>query len=215
MGWLTNVKAKLNGMEPDDIASISIDNQSDFPRQGVLSMIKRADGSYYFTDLNNKLDRSKKYKLLHFYWNGYIGQEFIAKPEKTVTKTKGGVTRALVGGAVAGPVGAVVGASTATTKSKTSPAVTSTGKSPRNAFIIVQDEETGEVGKIEHRLVSSAKFITQFEEAFGVTSEFELEETDQISNDNLDNLSKLKTLLDQGVLTQDEFDAKKKQILGL
>jgi hypothetical protein len=33
--------------------------------------------------------------------------------------------------------------------------------------------------------------------------------------DDLDQLKKLKGLLDDGILTQDEFDAKKKQILGL
>lgn len=33
--------------------------------------------------------------------------------------------------------------------------------------------------------------------------------------EQVDALSKMKTLLDAGVLTQEEFDAKKKQILGL
>lgn len=35
------------------------------------------------------------------------------------------------------------------------------------------------------------------------------------SSTNLDNLVKLKSLLDLGVITQEEFDAKKKQLLGL
>lgn len=34
-------------------------------------------------------------------------------------------------------------------------------------------------------------------------------------NNNLDDLAKLKSLLDSGVITQAEFDAKKKEILGL
>ena len=33
--------------------------------------------------------------------------------------------------------------------------------------------------------------------------------------EQVDALNKMKTLLDAGVLTQEEFDAKKKQILGL
>ncbi|WP_172678219.1 SHOCT domain-containing protein, partial [Bifidobacterium adolescentis] len=33
--------------------------------------------------------------------------------------------------------------------------------------------------------------------------------------DQLDAVKKLKELLDVGILTQDEFDSKKKQILGL
>jgi hypothetical protein len=35
------------------------------------------------------------------------------------------------------------------------------------------------------------------------------------SDDSIDQLKQLAELKDQGVLTQDEFDAKKKQILGL
>ena len=37
----------------------------------------------------------------------------------------------------------------------------------------------------------------------------------EVSNSNMDDLVKLKTLLDQGIITQEEFDAKKKQLLGL
>ena len=40
--------------------------------------------------------------------------------------------------------------------------------------------------------------------------------TDSTSqNSNMDDLVKLKSLLEQGVITQEEFDAKKKQLLGL
>lgn len=39
--------------------------------------------------------------------------------------------------------------------------------------------------------------------------------TAETQNDTPDNLIKLKELLDMGIITQEEFDAKKKQILGL
>jgi len=48
----------------------------------------------------------------------YIGTEY-RQIARTNTKTKGGVTRAVVGGAIAGSVGAIVGASTAKSVSKT------------------------------------------------------------------------------------------------
>ena len=35
-----------------------------------------------------------------------------------------------------------------------------------------------------------------------------------LHDDSIDNIIKLKTLLEQGVISQEEFDAKKKQILG-
>lgn len=39
--------------------------------------------------------------------------------------------------------------------------------------------------------------------------------SDSSSTDSLDELPKLKKMLDDGILTQEEFDAKKKQILGI
>ncbi|APX71918.1 SHOCT domain-containing protein [Companilactobacillus allii] len=48
-----------------------------------------------------------------------------------------------------------------------------------------------------------------------VTSQQENEAANANQNNNIDQLSKLKELLDQGVLTQEEFDAKKKELLNL
>lgn len=42
-----------------------------------------------------------------------------------------------------------------------------------------------------------------------------IQENNQVSNSNYDELSKLKELLDKNVITQEEFDKKKKDILGL
>ena len=43
----------------------------------------------------------------------------------------------------------------------------------------------------------------------------EIQENNQVSNSNYDELNKLKELLDNNVITQEEFDKKKKDILGL
>ncbi len=48
----------------------------------------------------------------------YIREEY-RQIATTNTKTKGGITRAVIGGAIAGPIGAVVGASTAKSVSNT------------------------------------------------------------------------------------------------
>lgn len=42
-----------------------------------------------------------------------------------------------------------------------------------------------------------------------------IESDSQTTNHGMDDLVKLKNLLDQGIITQEEFDAKKKQLLGL
>ena len=40
-------------------------------------------------------------------------------------------------------------------------------------------------------------------------------ETTEDYNEKIENVKKLKELLDAGILTQEEFDSKKKEILGL
>ena len=39
--------------------------------------------------------------------------------------------------------------------------------------------------------------------------------SDKERNNSMEDFVKLKSLLDQGIITQEEFDAKKKQLLGL
>jgi len=65
--------------------------------------------------------KKQKVKPIIFHFSEieqYSIQQFGAKTI-TKTKTKGGIGRAIVGGAIAGPVGAIVGATTANSESET------------------------------------------------------------------------------------------------
>lgn len=78
---------------------------------------------YIFVDTVHRLcylSNSKKPKLepVVFRFSEVEGFKIERVGQKTVTKTKGGLGRAIIGGAIAGTAGAVVGAATAKTETK-------------------------------------------------------------------------------------------------
>ncbi len=131
------------------------------------------------------------------------GYEFEMVGGKTVTKSKGGVGRALVGGALLGPVGAVVGAGTSKKETKTVGGV--------------------HILKIELRTAGGRAIVNISNPPAGLTAfldqcidaKDEAESTMVSGASEADELLKWKSLLDQGVISEDEFKAKKKQLLGL
>lgn len=124
----------------------------------------------------------------------------------------GGIKRAVVGGLLAGGAGAVVGTMTAQSK------ITS-----MNLIIYQDDLQTPQIpiglivdgyGDIQratafaNEVISTFNVIIKQEEAKSSASTSNaLIETDQ--------LRKLKDLLDEGIITQEEFEEKKRKILGL
>ena len=70
-------------------------------------------------------------------------------------------------------------------------------------------ENYKEIGEILQNLLNERQLSTQ------TTTVQQTITAPQTANNNFDDLAKLKSLLDSGVITQEEFDVKKKQILGL
>lgn len=123
---------------------------------------------------------------------------------KTVTKRKGGITRAIVGGAIAGSVGALVGSETAKSESVT----TDGGDEILVNFITY-------AGRAKRLSIDYPAGFTEFLDRC-------IEEKQRAANASpnapvsaADEIMKYKQLLDVGAITQEEFDAKKKQLLGL
>ncbi|HHU64252.1 MAG TPA: DUF4428 domain-containing protein [Clostridiales bacterium] len=124
---------------------------------------------------------------------------------KTVTKKKGGITRAIIGGAIAGPAGAIVGAATAKSETKRVGGTT--------------------ILKVKIELPYGLKTLSFFNTSSKIKEFFDkcmnVNKTKNQSNDEqkqffsvADELIKLKALLDSGVITSEEFEAKKKQLLS-
>lgn len=138
------------------------------------------------------------------------------------TVKKGGLGRAVVGGALFGKTGAMVGAVTGKSKGTSQSVV-------NNVSVRVQLK--GGIGSETIKLISSQvqassdAYKNAIEQAKNIASAIEsminavavdtappaLPENPDVH----DEIRKYKALLDDGIITQDDFDAKKKQLLGI
>jgi len=135
------------------------------------------------------------------------------------TVTKGGLGRAIVGGVLFGGVGAIVGGATGDRKTKSicnslRLKVTVNDINNPNVYVDYIDYPTK---------TSDTIYKRSYEEAQECLSVFKLltDEQPKLSNESNNSLSgadeilKYKNLLDLGVITPEEFEAKKKQLLGV
>lgn len=139
----------------------------------------------------------------------YEVKEFGAK---TVTKKKKGIGRAIVGGALAGPAGAIVGSATAKKETIT--------KSGTKILYIYLNSDVGEkTVALTNPSFETTAFLEKCLKVSNKSSKLDdIQEEAQQAQPILseaDEIRKYKDLLEEGIITQEEFDAKKKQILGL
>lgn len=131
------------------------------------------------------------------------GYESDAPDDLTVTETKGGIGRAVIGAAVAGPVGAIVGATTAKTETRK-------GRSKENVsihFALPLGEQVLPVQKYPGGITEFLKECTSGKEKAAQQT--------TAAGSVADELLKFKQLLDLGAITEDEYAAKKSQLLGM
>ena len=120
-----------------------------------------------------------------------------------VTKSVGGIGRAVVGAAVAGPVGAIVGASTAKSETRK-------GRSKENVSIRF-------ALPLGEQLLQKQTYpagITDFLKEC-VAGKERAQAAVQPAGSVADELLKFKQLLDLGAITEEEYAAKKAQLLGM
>ncbi|WP_315114628.1 tyrosine-type recombinase/integrase [uncultured Clostridium sp.] len=132
--------------------------------------------------------------------------------------TKGGLGRAIVGGALLGRVGAIVGGTTGKRKTKTvikslRIKVTVNQTSNPSVYINLINTETKSSSFIYKAAYTSAQEILSMFSV--VTNEVEDQQESRTTTvSTADELIKLKGLLDDGILTQEEFMAEKNKILS-
>lgn len=130
-------------------------------------------------------------------------------------KKKGVVTRTLVGGALLGPVGAVVGGATAKSKNE-SQAVTR--QEVVKTIIVTRDDPYQQVLSFSYdkELEMKLREILNHNQIEHQQPEM-IEKTVPANTDSLlvaDELIKLKQLVDAGVLSEEEFKNQKSKLLG-
>lgn len=160
------------------------------------------------------------------------------------TQTRGGVSRALAGGLIAGDVGALVGASTAGTHTDTvskkeissrKVRISLTNKEVNQIIIDIPlkmikqssvwgdrqvDYETevldqkGEIYKINSEGIAQ-EVISLLESAVSIASKNSLTQIDNNADSIIEEIKKYKELLDNGIISEDEFIKKKQQLMNI
>ncbi|GDZ85340.1 SHOCT domain-containing protein [Leuconostoc citreum] len=129
---------------------------------------------------------------------------------KNVGKRKGVITRSVVGTILMPGVGTVVGGLTAKKENKIQSITT---QDIKRKIVLIQNTPYQSLLKITYseELFSKLKSIINNNTETVEETIYKEERTDN----GLSDLIALKELLDQGIITQEDFDAKKRQILGL
>ena len=171
-------------------------------------------------DETNRLWTIKSIKNVIFSYDDILDAELIENGENVIT---GGLGSAVVGGMLFGSIGAMVGGTTGTKKIKkeirdlqikiktknlvypevTIPVISSGKVDPSNPVY-------GAYLKIAEKYLSVIALMRESERKNN-----ENHESNNVIGSQADELLKFKNLLDMGAVTQEEFDAKKKQLLGL
>lgn len=172
-------------------------------------------GDMYFDDKHGKLFIKKSFTMNRsqavYNYDELISYTPIFEGGKI--KKHHGITRAIVGGVLAGPVGAVVGAGTGGKEFDTI---------KRLGFILHLTDNRSQNYTLMISESKSDSFLMKsaMEDYNNIAAKL-----DQIissntqrptsADSNADELRKFKGLLDDGIISQAEFDEKKKELLGL
>lgn len=179
--------------------------QEQIKRRSVFSktrIIKSILSDTIIVDENNKLfykGKEKDENPIIYRFDEVIGCNFESQPGQFVTKKKGGLGRAVVGGALFGGVGAMVGASTAK-------AVTTQQNGPSHL-------------KVQMNAYSGVFVITLYNPPTGADQFFNVcaatvRKAPAVQS-GADEILKYKKLLDEGIITPEQFEAKKRELLNI
>lgn len=143
--------------------------------------------------------------------------------EDGITVTSGGLGRGIAGGIIFGPFGGIIGAITGKRKNKgvvdkMSIKLNLNDKSMPVIYIDLIKSKTKKSSSAYKSAASKADEILSSLDGIMKSLEIEAKQqtsTTESSQSSADELRKFKDLLDEGIITQEEFDAKKKELLNL
>ena len=150
-----------------------------------------------------------------------VKEAWVEEDDTVVTTTKAdGLGRAAVGGALLGSTGAVVGAVTGASKSQSKAIVN------KICVVVRLKESSQERLRIVVSVAPLQRGTSRYDIFSGTASEILDAFNEMIASQTAESpaastadptaeIRKFKALLDDGIITQDEFDLKKKQLLGL
>lgn len=174
------------------------ETDSIFDRDALFVSIDKVNRLFYF----GRRAGDKGPRMIYSF-DEVAGYESDAPDDLTVTETKGGIGRAVIGAAVAGPVGAIVGAATAKTETRK-------GRSKESVSI----HFALPLGESSLPTTVYPGGMTAFLKSCKVSHE-KPQAAAPAALSAADELLKFKQLLDMGAITEAEYNAKKSQLLGL
>lgn len=172
-------------------------------------------GNVFFNDVKKsiliKTRLSKKVKVYSYsdLINFHISNK---KQVITTTKQKGAISRGLLGGALLGPAGAVIGSATA---KKTSTSNESQGQMKVSLYFLDGSEHNFHM-MLESKLNQlSAKLETIVRTNMKENSLNDQKKETIVKDNYYEDIKQLRKLFDEGLITEEEFSLKKEQILNL
>ncbi|WP_453992181.1 SHOCT domain-containing protein [Bacillus nitroreducens] len=196
----------------------TIENQKELgvftPTKKIGSLVEFDDNQKKWLVLSPVL--GKRDKSIVYNYSDIIDFELLEDDESIAS---GGLGRALVGGALFGGAGAIVGGVTGKKKTKgicTSLKIKVTVRDMNNPVVYIPflNSKTKKDGwiyksvfKLAHECLSTFQLICD-DQKNNV-------ENNNTSTSSADEIRRFKELLDEGIITQEEFEHKKKEILGL
>lgn len=186
--WVTLESRRKTFKETDSI----------FDRDALFVSIDKVNRLFYF----GRRGGDKGPRMIYSF-DEVAGYESDAPDDLTVTETKGGIGRAVIGAAVAGSVGAIVGASTAkseTRKGRSKENVSIRFALPLGEQVLPVQKYPGGITEFLKECVSGRQKASASTGALGSVA---------------DEMLKFKQLLDLGAITEEEYNAKKAQLLDL
>lgn len=168
---------------------------------GKPAYIDETNQLFYIENKNTPIQMIYCFDEIVSYNKEIVGQ-------KEVTKTKGGIGRAVAGGLIAGPAGALVGASTS--KQET----TLTGGT--TILTVKTDVFNADRGFCLTSIpLGFEVFLDNCVKLHNKKTSKEINNSATTTISAADELLKFKQLLDAGAITQEEFDAQKQKLLNI
>lgn len=177
------------------------------------------DGTVYFGN-----DENNFYNIVEFEWNGpqykVVTNSKTVGNEKGKQKRKGRFIGAAVGTMLLPGVGTVIGAAHGTGNKKNKKDIVSNTYTteenievPSPAKLKLQNVESGEIIKL--MISCKSEIASRLSLAISENESSDANYSKSETIDPYEEVKKAKELLDMGIITQEEFDIKKKQLLGL
>lgn len=214
-----DISTPIKSMTIEDVKAAMIAYEANTKEFSTFNATKKV-GTFLQIDDNKKqwLIPVGKNKIPRVYnYADIIDYELL---EDGDTITKGGLGSAVAGGILFGGVGAIVGGATGKRKNKAvcnSLKIKITVKDISNPVVYITfiNSETKKNGFIYKTIYNSAQECLSLLQLICDSQGTSYQNNDVTVASGADEILKYKNLLDSGIITQEEFEAKKKQLLGL